>query len=115
METIEDVLAHFGVKGMKWGVHREGKHPISEDAKSAGDALTKSKKSGVHSLSNKELQSLVNRMNLEQQFSRLNKDRIDKGEKAVKQILSVGRTAFEAYTLLNKTGVLTNISKVLGR
>lgn len=74
--TVEEVLAHFGVKGMHWGSRKAAKgeaikSTISDDARAAGDAFVKSKKVGLHSLSNQELQDLVTRMNLEQQLSKL--------------------------------------------
>lgn len=87
----EDFLTHYGVKGMKWGqrkaarVEKKAKEKYersSEDARQAEAARTKMKTSSVDSLSNKELQSLVQRMNLEQQLSGLQ-------EKA--QTKSVGR------------------------
>lgn len=87
----DDFLAHYGVKGMKWGqrkaarIEKKAKEKYersSEDARQAEAAKTKMKTSSVDSLSNKELQALVQRMNLEQQLSGLQ-------EKA--QTKSVGR------------------------
>lgn len=95
MPTLEEVLAHHGIKGMKWGVRRgrnvSANHPPSEDAAKAGAAKTKAKTSGTHSLSNKELQDIVTRMNLEQQYSRLNpkNNPVKKGEAFVKEGLAV--------------------------
>lgn len=85
MEKSEEFIQHHGVKGMKWGVRKavekssafvarkaaKKRAASSEDARNAQDAHVKSKKNGLHSLSNKELQDLVTRMNLEQQFNRL--------------------------------------------
>lgn len=77
--SLDEVLAHYGVKGMHWGVRRSeaqlaksSKSTDSEDATTAKAAASKAKSHGTDSLSNKELQSLVNRMNLEQQYSKLN-------------------------------------------
>ena len=76
----DDFLEHYGVKGMKWGqrkaarIEKKAKEKYersSEDARQAESARTKMKTSSVDSLSNKELQSLVQRMNLEQQLSGL--------------------------------------------
>ena len=80
-------LEHFGVKGMHWGVRKDvsvkatpgkyvktsggTKQTASEDAIAAATYRQKAKKSTTDSLSNKELQSLVTRMNLEQQYSDL--------------------------------------------
>lgn len=73
MTTVEDVLEHFGVKGMRWGVRRSQTelHTGSEDHRNAAAAASKAKKGGVKSLSNKELQDMITRMNLEGQYVRL--------------------------------------------
>jgi hypothetical protein len=78
MEDIDEALAHYGVKGMKWGVHRLGGSSSSsekpaphEDALRANTYKTRAKKGGPDALSNAELQALVSRMNLEKQYSSL--------------------------------------------
>jgi hypothetical protein len=75
-------LEHFGVKGMSWG-HRkdkgnstvkshQAKKGDSEDFTRASHIVVKAKRGGTRALSNKELQDLVTRMNLEQNFARVN-------------------------------------------
>lgn len=90
--SVDDALAHFGVKGMKWGVRRSkaerAAHPHSEDSKAAADALQKVKVGGVKSLSNKELQALNARLNLEKQFGTLSQKTKSKGQKAVEEVLT---------------------------
>lgn len=74
MSTVDDFLAHFGVKGMKWGARRSSnmtKEKPSKDAQTALDIRARAKRSKTKSLSNAELQAAINRMNLEQQFKRL--------------------------------------------
>lgn len=78
---VEEFLEHHGIKGMRWGVRRSnpsgkssgsstGGH--SSDAARAVELHSRVKTSGgTHTLSNQELQHLVTRLNLEQQFSRL--------------------------------------------
>lgn len=101
--TVEDFLAHYGVKGMRWG-HRKaqprsstvtvnatpgkkatasGGHdlPPSHDAIRAVTLGQRAKASSTHSLSNQELRDLVDRMNLEQQYSRLSSGNISSGQK----------------------------------
>lgn len=114
METVDDVLAHYGVKGMKWGQHlkahgvkatakkatAEAKAHVKQDVKERTSTKTTvrtkpgqvvrvvggvgrtphqdaiaartaeqiAKKNTLDSLSNQELQHLVNRMNLEAQY-----------------------------------------------
>lgn len=105
-------LAHYGVKGMRWGVRRSSKptgpeditlktvpgkrvsaqggrrHPASEDARTVAVYKQKAKKSTVDSLSNKELQALVNRMNLEQNYSRLTTDQLSPGKRFVDKFMN---------------------------
>jgi len=65
---VDDVLEHFGVKGMKWG---KRKNPASGDSAQATSTRTTAKKKGVHTVSNNELQAAIRRMQLEQDFKRL--------------------------------------------
>lgn len=100
-DDLENILAHFGVKGMKWGVRKSRKAPKqgpSDDAKTAFNALVKAKGSGVEALSNRELRALNDRLNLESNFQRLsyNPGKLKKGLDAVQQMLGVGNTVNDA-------------------
>lgn len=110
-DEVENFLKHFGIKGMKWGVRRKrSSEHDSEDAKAALEAARKVKKHGSSSLSNKELQALVTRMNLEQQLSKLQTQKpstFQKGKKAVQEILSVGQLANQTIQLINSPAVKT--------
>lgn len=107
MTTVDDVLAHFGVKGMKWGVRKRssavtvttrpggrikttGGHdrPASTDAVKAARLGQRAKKSSPKSLSNEELRALINRMNLEQQYNNLRpRGPADKAGKFISDVL----------------------------
>jgi hypothetical protein len=96
---LEVGIEHYGVKGMRWGVRKEapeavsakatsvvpqGKrrrtkieveggenHPAHEDAIKVAEAKTKLKKSGPAALSNRELQEVATRLNLERNVAQL--------------------------------------------
>ena len=70
---IDRVLSHHGVKGMRWGVRRSRK----QLARSAGAQKRKS----VKDLSDEELRKAVNRMNMEQQYTRLSSGKSSGGNK----------------------------------
>ena len=110
-ESVDDVLAHYGVKGMKWGVRKDRKSssgsgaiarrrakraankaqkeadrslPASEDATKAKVARRKARNASTDVLSNEELQHLVNRLNLEKRFADLTDPTKDSGESFIK-------------------------------
>lgn len=89
IESFQDVLAHVGVKGMKWGVRksRSADRPVSDDAKAASAVRTTAKTSGTAALSNRDLQTAITRMNLEQQYSRLSANNRSPGAKFISNLL----------------------------
>ena len=122
-----EALEHFGIKGMHWGVRKTPSdsgpesvtitqkkpgaslkakggrgHGPNEDALSAVGAAQKAKKSGLHSLSNQELQALVSRMNLEQQYVNLKAKEpsaLNRGTEKIKKLLAIGKTVNEVRQL----------------
>lgn len=111
-ERTEVFLEHFGVMGMHWGrrmaeksvpagetkvtqkkpgtkvVSEGGKHvPAHPDAMQAAASKQRAKSSTTDALSTKELQDLVTRMNLEQQYSKLSAGQTSAGRKFVNDLL----------------------------
>lgn len=87
---VENFLSHHGIKGMKWGVRRDrgsDGRVVSEDAAQVKATSKKLKKHGKDSLSNQELQTLINRMNLERNLNSVQASKESKGKKMAKEIL----------------------------
>lgn len=120
-EAIDDHLAHYGIKGMRWGrrksdppvsdgvtriksskpgekLQAEGGRKVEAHPDAVKTALSKqtAKASTTDALSTKDLQELVNRMNLEQQYARLSSPQhsntLKKGNAKVKEILDAKNT-----------------------
>jgi hypothetical protein len=128
IDTIDDVLSHYGVRGMRWGVRKRSSksgtssetdsvavkvaggrapepvlvktkagspiqtsggryHPPSEEAKRAAAIKQLASKSGTHSLTNNEMRALIDRMNLESQYAKLNPKQKSKAEKFIRGIM----------------------------
>lgn len=84
---------------MHWGVRkaRGSKRPASSDARKVAEL----KKRKPSQLSNKQLKTINERMNLEQNFSRMNPSHISKGKAAVAGIIGTATMAATAYNLLH--------------
>lgn len=90
--TSGDVLKHYGVKGMKWGVKNADRPAASGDAVTFRGTKVKSKAGGVKSLSNKELQDYIQRANLERQFHQLNPTmKKQVGQFVASTLMSIGK------------------------
>ncbi len=105
MSVVDNILAHYGKSGMRWGkrgtavsgptdvtVKTSGsniktsggkKQPPSVDAINARVTSQKLKKSGMNSLSNKEMQDLALRVNLEKQMSTISDNKFNAVMKTV--------------------------------
>lgn len=94
--TVEDVLAHFGVKGMKWGQKKA--RPVSDEAKNKAEVKAEVKTNKVASVSNKQLQDAIRRMQLEQDFKRLSVNESSGVKRWVSSVmLEIGKREVQAY------------------
>jgi hypothetical protein len=97
--TKASALEHHGIKGMHWGVRRDrsSRGGPSSDFKRTSHLRGKP----AHSLTNKQLKSLNERMNLEQNYSRLNPSSIKRGLSIASAIIGTATMAVNAYNLFN--------------
>lgn len=128
MERSE--LKHWGIKGMKWGVRRyQNKDgsltPVGKkryfDGSTSSSSTSKSsqtsqqpKKKTVSEMSDQELRDAVNRLRLEQDYTKLNPEKVSRGKKFVDNLLDetlsgVARGAGSASAI-----AVTSLGKILG-
>jgi len=108
MPTFGKTLSHYGVLGMHWGRRKDDisrskkiKAPPHPDHAQAREL----NRQGSRNLSNADLRKLNERLQLEQQYSKLKTDKtaiakIKKGNDAVKVLIGVGTTVTAAAALL---------------
>lgn len=91
-----DILEHFGIKGMRWGVRRARGSRKSEDYKESR-RLKKKAKVKTKALSNAELKKLNERLQLEQNYTNLKNQKYNRGMKVARDVLAIGTTISSAY------------------
>ena len=103
-EAVGAFLAHFGIKGMRWGVRKKKPHPVSADARQKRGVQERVKKTKVGSVSNADLQAAIRRMQLEQDFKRL----------SVNEKSGVSRWISSTLLEIGKREVQTQVAKGIG-
>lgn len=85
----EEVLAHYGVLGMKWGVRkdRRARSTSSSSDTTAKKPKKKSASSSIKSMSNSEIQERIARIRMEQELSRLMTPSPTAGREFIKGVL----------------------------
>ena len=140
---MSDYLIHYGVLGMKWGVHRrrraasvnerDAKELEKAGFKKEADALRllakkqrtkadeiearinkkKEMKKKVEEMSDDELRKVINRLQMERQYSQLSPSKINKGKEYAQNIIKTGITVATvtttALTLYNNANKIKSI------
>ena len=111
MEKNEEMLEHHGIKGQKWGVRRfqneDGtrtaagkKHEQSRSEDPAHDDYNKAHSGkNVKDMSDAELRSRLNRLQMEKQYSQLTDSDTSKGKKFVSDAMKVAKVATTVATV----------------
>lgn len=105
-------LAHWGVKGMKWGIRRSddelarlsGGQTEADDAARARQTLTQIKKAkSLAVASDSDLNHLVSRLNLEKRYVDIKTSTsvVTKTDSKINSLLKVGDTMNRAYSFAN--------------
>lgn len=90
-------LAHYGVKGMRWG-QKKAARPVSAEAAAKSEVKTQVKKNKISAVSNADLQAAIRRMQLEQDFKRLAVNEKSQISRMVSSILlEAGKREVQAY------------------
>lgn len=105
--TPEDVLMHYGVKGMRWGKRQassessssgsSGKPKREVSADHAKVAQLRTKKSSE--MSNAELKALTNRLNLEKNYASLTPHAGSRGKAAVATLIGTLTMGVTLYNM----------------
>lgn len=112
-QIYRDELLHYGVLGMKWGRRRGRAKTKSNSSSTSNNEQPKKRR-----MSNKELQSRVKRLKLEQEYAKLTEvpqpQTVSKVEKLVKTagtVAALSKSAASIYKSLNEMGVINGPAK----
>lgn len=95
MTNDDNFLAHYGKKGMKWGVRKGRSVKLSKDHKQVMNLKQKK----IPELSNDQLRTINNRLNLERNYKQLNPSVIKRGQMHVNEALAAVAVVSSIITL----------------
>ena len=98
---VQEFLEHYGKRGMKWGVRNRRPTVGRQPAKESTDSKQVAKLRGRNprELTNRQLSIANKRLNLEQNYSRLNPGTVARGTAKATAILATLGVAVTAYNM----------------
>lgn len=97
IQEMDTHLAHYGVKGMKWGKRKNPKRKHSSKDFNRTKNLRGQK---PRTLSDRELKEINARINLETKYKQMNPNTVKRGETQVKAALATASIASATYTFV---------------
>lgn len=101
MGQTEEFLEHYGKKGMRWGVRRGKSQKATKKVSSDYKRVAEIRKKSPTQLTNKQLKEANERLNLEQNFNRLNPNKVKSGQMKANAIMATLGVGVSLYNMAN--------------
>lgn len=113
-ETPIKDLYHFGIPGMKWGVRRSPDTGAQNEPDASKDHIVSRqlKSKGLKKLTNAELQTLSQRLQLERSVRDLKSSDYQRGTDFIKTATAIGSTLATAYAL-SRTPLAKDLTRAI--
>lgn len=110
MSDVDNFLAHYGVKGMKWGRRKKRGSDVTPSKDHRDSRLIRGK--SVREMSNAELKSLNTRLELEQKHRKLNPSKAAAGKAWLTSAIATAGLGISIYNLANHQATQKGINVV---